>query len=306
MDMNSNGILLSGASGMLGSALRRALRLRNTNLLQLVRREPAADNQLAWNPADVPPLEDSSRLEGFAAAVHLSGASVAGRRWTPAYKEEILSSRVNSTHALSMLLAGLHMPPRALLVASAIGYYGDRGEEMLDETSASGVGVLPDMCRQWEAASRPAAEAGIRVVHLRFGVVLGPSEGALAQMLPIFRLGLGGKLGSGSQWMSWIGLEDTIAAILCALDTRALTGPVNLTAPNPVTNAEFTHALAQQLKRPAFLPVPATALRLAFGEMADEALLSSARVFPSKLLGAGFSFTQPTVAQALAAALQKS
>jgi uncharacterized protein (TIGR01777 family) len=304
MDMFRNRILLSGASGMLGSAIRLALRQRNAALLQLVRRDPATDNQIAWDPADRPPVTNPSRLEGCDAAIHLSGASVAGRRWTPEYKAELLASRVNSTVSLSTLLAGLRYPPKTLLVASAIGFYGDRGEEMLDETSLPGVGFLPDVCQQWEAASRPAAEAGIRIVHLRFGVVLGPGKGALEQMLPLFRLGLGGKIGSGRQWMSWIGLEDAVAAVLCALDTPTITGPVNLTAPNPVNNGEFTRALAQQLKRPAIFSVPRFAIRMAFGEMAQEALLASARVFPSKLHSAGFRFTHPTIVPALAAALQ--
>ncbi|MGB7549276.1 MAG: TIGR01777 family oxidoreductase, partial [Terracidiphilus sp.] len=209
----------------------------------------------------------------------------------------------DSTRALTTLLAGLRRPPRALLVASAVGIYGDRGNELLDESSAPGTGFLADLCRQWEAAAEPAVEAGIRVVHLRFGVVLGPGSGALAQMLPLFRLGLGGALGSGRQWMSWISLADAIAAILFALETPALAGPVNLTAPHPVTNAEFTRALARQLRRPAFLPAPAFALRLALGQMADEALLASTRAVPGRLMEAGFRFAHPTVSEALAAAL---
>jgi len=304
MDMNSSRILLSGASGMLGSALRGALRLRDAKVLQLVRREPEAENQLAWNPAGVAPVPDPSRVEGCAAAVHLSGANVAGRRWTPEYKAELRASRVDSTRALSKLLAGLKHPPRTLLVASAIGYSGDRVEEMLDENSTPGAGFLPDLCQQWEAAARPAADAGIRVVHLRFGVVLGPREGALARMLPIFRLGLGGKMASGRQWISWISIDDAVAAMLYALDTQTLGGPLNLTTPSPVTNAEFTRALAQQLKRPAILAVPAFAIRMAFGEMAEETLLASARVFPRRLQSAGFRFKQPVLAQALAAVLQ--
>lgn len=286
---------------MLGTALRQALAGRDAQLLQLVRRGPAAPGQLCWNPAVTPAFAESAPLEGLAAAIHLSGASVAGHRWTPAYKREMRSSRVDSTRRLAAALARLRRPPQSLLVASAVGFYGNRGDELLDETSAPGTGYMADLCREWEQAAQPAADAGIRVVHLRFGVVLGPGAGALAKLLPLFRLGLGGRLGSGRQWMSWISLADAITAVLFALDTPALAGPVNLTAPRPVTNAEFTRALALAVHRPALLPAPAFALRLALGEMADEALLSGARVFPSRLTTAGFQFTHQTVAAALAA-----
>ena len=242
-------------------------------------------------------------LEGSLAAIHLSGASVAGHRWTEAYKRELIASRVDSTRALAMSLAKLRNPPSTLLVASATGFYGNRGDELLTEDSAPGEGFLANVCRQWEAAAQPAVDAGIRVIHLRFGVVLGPGPGALEKMLPIFRLGLGGKLGSGRQWISWISLADVIAAILFALDTPSLAGPINLTSPQPVTNAEFTQALGQQLRRPAILPVPAFAIRLAFGQMADEALLASARVIPARLQSARFQFAHPTIDKAFAAAL---
>jgi hypothetical protein len=214
------------------------------------------------------------------------------------------ASRVDSTRALAATLARLRQPPPVLLVASAVGLYGSRGEELLDETSAAGSGFLADVCRQWETAAQPAVDAGVRVVNLRFGVVLGPGSGALARMEPVFRLGLGGKLGSGRQWMSWISLDDALAAILFVLDRPSIEGPVNLTAPNPVTNADFTRTLARELHRPAILPVPAPALRLALGEMAGETLLSSARVYPSKLTAAGFRFAHPTITRALAAAFE--
>ena len=294
--------LLSGASGMLGTALRQALAGRELPVLQLVRGREPSTGQLRWDPDASPALADSEALEGLTAAIHLSGASVAGHRWNAAYKREMTESRVGTTHALASALARLRQPPKALLVASATGYYGNRGDELLDETSAAGSGFLADLCRQWEAAAQPAVDAGIRVVHLRFGVVLGAGRGALSRMAPLFRLGLGGPLGSGRQWMSWISLADLVAAILLVLDTPALSGPVNLTTPAPVTNAEFTQALAHELGRPAFLTAPAFALRLALGQMADEALLASARVYPSKLTTAGFQFKYPTVAQALAAA----
>lgn len=297
-------VVLSGASGMLGGSLRRALAALGTPTLQLVRSETAAQGQLPWNPAATRAVADPGALEGCAAAVHLSGANVAGQRWTAAYRREMMASRVDSTRALATLLAGLRTPPQALLVASAVGYYGDRGDELLDETSLPGKGFFADLCRQWEAAAQPAVEAGIRVVHLRFGVVLGPGPGALARMLPIFRLGLGGRLGSGRQWMSWISVEDAMRALLFVLETPSLAGPVNLTAPSPVTNADFTRLLARQLRRPAFLPAPAFALRLALGQMADEALLASTRAVPSRLLVEGFRFAHPTVDKALAAALE--
>jgi uncharacterized protein len=200
-------------------------------------------------------------------------------------------------------LASLRQPPSTLVVASATGIYGDQGDEVLDESSAPGSGFLADLCRQWEAAAQPAVDAGIRVVHARFGVVLGPGAGALSKMLPLFRLGLGGRLGSGKQWMSWISLSDVVAAILFILETPSLTGPINVCSQIPVTNSQFTHAVAQAVHRPAILPAPAFALRLALGEMADEALLASARVIPARLNEAGFQFTHPTIDQALSAAL---
>jgi hypothetical protein len=288
---------------MLGAALRQAFVDRHESVLQLVRRSAAA-NQLQWNPASRPAFAQAEALEGLLAAIHLSGANVAARRWSPAYKREMTTSRVTSTQALAETLAALTHPPKVLLVASATGFYGDRGEELLDETSAAGSGFLSELCQQWEAAARPAAKAGIRVVQLRFGVILGPGEGALSRMAPLFRLGLGGPLGTGRQWMSWISLRDTVAAILFALETASLAGPVNLTAPNPVTNQTFTDILARQLQQPAWLRAPAFALRLGLGQMADEVLLASVRAYPSKLITNGFRFTDAAVDTALAAALK--
>jgi len=295
-------VLLSGASGILGTALRQALDARNLEVLQLVRHDPVASGQLKWDPTAPTSIPNPKPLEGLFAAIHLSGASIAAHRWTPAYKRELWASRVESTRALATVLASMSQPPPTLLVASATGIYGNRGDELLDENSSPGTGFLADLCREWESAAQPAAKAGIRVIHLRFGVVLGPG-GALAKMLPLFRLGLGGRLGSGRQWMSWISLADAVAAILFSLDTPPLAGPVNLTAPHPVTNAEFTNALGRALHRPAILPVPAFALRLAVGSIANEALLASERAFPSRLTTAGFQFTHPTVDTALTAAL---
>lgn len=283
--------------------MRRALTARHADVSQLVRRRPESESELEWAPESASPFVDPGKLEGFATAIHLSGSNLASRRWTSAYKKEIRRSRVESTRALATVLARLRQPPQTFLVASACGIYGDRKDEILDEQSSPGKGFLADLCQEWEAAALPAVEAGIRVVHLRFGVVLAPGGGALGKMLPLFRLGLGGPLGSGKQWMSWISLEDTVAATLFAMDTPALAGPLNLAAPEPVTNAQFTRALARAVHRPAILPAPAIALRILLGEMANEALLASERVVPAKLLGAGFRFAHPTVDQALAASL---
>ena len=296
-------ILLSGGSGLLGTAVRQALEGRRASVLQLVRRDPAGSGQMRWDPAESIPVADSGPLEGLDAAIHLSGASVAARRWTPSWKREIWRSRVESTRSLAGTLAELRQPPKVLLLASATGFYGNRGDELLDERSSPGRGFLADLCVEWEAAARPAMKAGIRVVNLRFGVVIAGGGGALAKMLPLFRLGLGGRLGSGEQWMSWIVLEDAARATLFALESPALKGPVNVTAPKSVTNAEFTQALGRVVHRPAILPAPAFALRLALGAMADEALLASARVIPAKLAEAGFQFAHPTLDAALGAAL---
>ena len=296
-------VAFSGASGMLGRALMRGVSARGAPILQLVRRAPAGPDELQWSPGAEPALADRAPIEGLFAAVHFSGANVAAHRWTAAYRREMTESRVGSTATLARVLAGLQKPPQVLLAASAIGIYGDRGEDYLDERSPAGSGFLAELCRQWEAAAAPAVEAGIRVVHLRFGVVLAPGAGALGKMLPVFRLGLGGRLGSGRQWMSWISLEDAVNAMIFALETPELSGPVNLTASSPVTNAEFTRVLATRLNRPALLPVPAFALRLAFGQMADETMLSSARVFPGRLTAADFLFRHPVLPDALTAAL---
>jgi uncharacterized protein len=337
MDPATGKYLLTGASGMLGRAIRNAMSARQMPSLQLSRstaapRSPAnaqpsgknggqaqgngsralqyvavsISGEVPWNYAATPPIARPELLEGLEAAIHLCGANVMAHRWTPAYKREIVSSRVDSTRVLAKELASLKHPPRTLLVASGSGFYGNRGEELLDESSTPGSGFLADLCRQWEEAAKPAVDAGIRVVHLRMGIVLGPDPaGMVGRLMHVFRWGLGGRLGSGKQWMSWISIADLISAIFFLLEHASISGPVNLTAPNPVTNAQFARALARQLHRPAFMAVPAAALRLRFGEFADEALLSGCRAFPSRLNGAGFQFVHPTVDQALAAALAK-
>jgi len=241
-------------------------------------------------------------LEGLSGVVHLSGANVAGQRWTAAYKKEMTSSRVDSTGILCEALARLKTPPEVLVAASATGFYGDRGDEILDEYRPAGTGFFPELCARWEAASQPAVDAGIRVVHLRFGIVIGEG-GAMARLAPMFKLGLGGQLGNGRQWMSWISEADAISSVLFALDHRSMSGIVNAVAPEPVTNATFTRELGKAVHRPAFIPAPAFGLRLVFGEMADEALLASTRVVPKRLIESGFEFAYPTLAEAFAAAL---
>lgn len=296
--------LLSGASGMLGSALRRGLAARNYAVLQLVRRQPATPNEFQWNPIGAPAISNPEALEDLTAAIHLSGANLANHRWSARYKKELIESRVESTRSLSATLARLRRPPQLLMVASAIGIYGNRGEELLDETSALGTGFLADLCRRWEEASRPAARAGIRVIHLRFGVVLATGGGALGKMLPWFRFGLGGKLGDGRQYMSWITLPDVVSALLFLVDQPGASGSYNITAPNPVTNAQFTRMLATQLHRPALFSVPAFALRVGLGEMANEGLLASTRAYPARLMAAGFQFAYPNLVHGLPAVLK--
>jgi uncharacterized protein (TIGR01777 family) len=307
-------IVLTGSSGLLGTSLIRILRRKRISIMTLHRR-PAqgtataeadsaagADSEELWDPYAETPMSRPLALRGATAAVHLSGANVAARRWTSSYKREIMESRVKPTHALATLLAGLRPRPAVLVCASATGIYGGRGEEMLTEASSPGSGFLPEVCLAWEKATQPASDAGIRVVHLRFGVVLSPEGGALAQMLPVFRAGLGGRLGSGRQWMSWVALPDAIGVIEFALQSANLSGPVNVVTPNPVTNLNFTRALGRALHRPAVLGVPAFALRVAFGEMADT-VLESARVTPARLSAAGFQFEYPELQTALDAVL---
>jgi uncharacterized protein len=295
-------ILLTGASGLIGTSLIRNLHAKRISTIPL-QRAPGS-GAVVWNPYAAQPLNDPSRLNGVTAAVHLAGANVSGKRWSKAYKQEILDSRVKPTKALAGLLAGLPKPPSVLVCASAVGIYGDRGDEELDEASSPGSGFLAEVCIAWEAAAQAARDAGIRVVHLRFGVVLAGQGGAFEKMLPIFRLGMGGPLGGGRQWMSWVAISDAIAAIEFALETPQLAGPVNVVAPQPVTNLEFTHALGKAVHRPAIVPAPAFALKLAFGEMADEALLASQRVVRSRLTEHGFSFAFPRLDSALDEAIR--
>jgi hypothetical protein len=240
-----------------------------------------------------------AELEGFDGVVHLAGESIAAGRWTEKKKRRIRDSRVRGTRLLAESLAGLQNPPRVFVGASAMGYYGDRGEEVLREESAPGTLFLSAVCREWESAAQPLSARGVRVVHARFGLVLGSSGGALAKMLPPFRLGLGGVLGRGDQYMSWISLDDAVGALLHALSTESLSGPVNAASPAPVTNREFTKTLGRVLGRPTIFPLPAWAARLIFGQMAEELLLASARLEPAKLLKTGFTFRHPDLETAL-------
>jgi len=291
-------ILVSGSSGFVGSRLTAALADAGHQVARLVRSRPKPDRaEIQWDPA-AGRLEPSA-LEGFDAVVHLAGENLSQGRWTNAKKARIRDSRVQGTQLLAQTLARLDDRPGVLVSASAIGFYGDRGNDELDEQSPPGSGFIPDVCRQWESATEPAAEAGVRVVRLRLGLVLSASGGVLGKMLPIFRLGLGGPLGGGRQYVSWITLDDVIGAIQHAIATESLRGPVNAVAPHPVTNREFTRALGRAVRRPAFLAAPAFALRLFLGQMADELLLASTRVLPRRLLDSGFEFRDVAVESAL-------
>lgn len=288
-------VLVSGARGLVGSALTAALRARGAEVLSLTRR-PAGAGEIGWDP-EAGRLEPGD-LEGLDAVVHLAGEPIAAR-WTAARREAIRSSRVSGTRLLAGRLAGLECPPRVLVSVSAIGIYGDRGEEPLDETSPPGPGFLADVCREWEAAATPASARGIRLVQPRLGLVLAPQGGALARLLPLFRLGLGGPLGRGRAWWSWVALDDVVAVLVRACDEPGLAGPVNLVAPAPVRNGEFARVLGRVLGRPALLPVPPLVLRAAFGQMARETLLAGARVEPARLLDSGYAFRFPELEGAL-------
>src|SRR6266699_5960973 len=271
------------------------------SVTRLVRGKPSGEGQIAWNPQQ--PLAPES-VAGFEAVIHLAGESVVGR-WTEAKKRRILESRALGTRHLAEAVAKTSKRPRVLISASASGYYGNRNDEILRETSSSGAGFLPEVCREWEGATRAAAEAGIRTVHLRIGIMLSATGGALQKMLLPFRMGVVGNMGSGAQWWSWIHIQDLVGAVHLILKSDLIQGPVNAVSPRPVTNAEFTKALASVLGRPTIFPMPAFAARLAFGQMADELLLASQRVTPRKLADAGFTFKHPILEEALRHLLNK-
>jgi uncharacterized protein (TIGR01777 family) len=294
-------VAITGASGLIGSALVPHLRARGDEVLRLVRRQATAPDEVSWDPAAG--TVDLSALTGIDAVVHLAGAGVGGHRWTDSYKKTILDSRVDSTHTIVRAMTQLDPRPTTLVAGSAIGWYGDTGDRAVDETAPAGTGFLADVVRAWEAAADPARDAGIRVTHARTGLVVAKHGGAWAKLFPIFKLGLGGKLGSGHQYWSWISLRDEIAALTYLLDNPNMSGPVNLTGPEPATNAEVTRAMGAVLGRPTLLPVPAFALKTILGEFSTE-ILSSARVIPEVLETSGFTWQDTTVESAIRTALR--
>jgi uncharacterized protein (TIGR01777 family) len=294
-------VLVSGSSGLIGSTVVASLAGKGHEVLRLSRSPARTPGTILWDPGTG--ILEASSLEGIDVAIHLAGENIAGRRWTAAQKRRILESRTNGTRLLADRLSRLTSPPEVLISASAIGYYGNRGDEILREGSPAGSGFLAETCRQWEQAAHAAITRGIRVVFPRIGMVLSQDGGALPKMLPPFRVGLGGPIGRGNQFMSWISLDDLVGALIHCMQTPTLSGPVNAVAPSPRRNLEFTRALGRALSRPAFLPVPAWMMRLMLGEMADELLLASTRVEPVKLVASGYQFRHPDLEGALRHAL---
>ncbi len=295
-------ILISGSSGLIGTALTSHLRVCGHDVVRLVRRRAGA-GEVTWNPPAG--TIDTAGLEGVEAVVHLAGAGIGDKRWTDNYRREILESRTLTTDLLARSLAAMATPPKVLLSGSAVGWYGDRGDEVLDEWSSGSTGFLAEVCQAWEAATQPAEAAGIRVAHLRTGVVLSPAGGALRKLLPLFRFGLGGRFGNGRQWQSWISIDDHVRAVEHLL-TAEVAGAVNLTAPGAVTNRDFTKVLAKVLRRPSLMTVPPFAPKLLLGgELAEALLFTGQHVRPSRLLSSGFEFRQPTLEGALRSLLKK-
>ncbi|WOX24780.1 TIGR01777 family oxidoreductase [Streptomyces solicathayae] len=297
--MQRSRIAVTGASGLIGSALVRSLRADGHDVVRLVRRPAVAADEVEWDPKRL--YVDVAGLVGCDAVVHLAGAGVGERRWTEAYKKEIRDSRVLGTTAISQALASLAEPPKVLVCGTALGYYGDTGSSAVDESAPAGEGFLPSVCVEWEAAAAPAEEAGIRVAYARTGLVVARQGGAWGRLFPIFGAGLGGRIGDGRQYWSFISLHDEVAALRHLLDTESLSGPVNLTAPEPVTNREVTAAMGRVLRRPTPFPVPAAALRVALGDFAAD-VLGSQRVLPGRLLESGFAFAFPTIDESIRAA----
>lgn len=291
-------ILISGSHGLVGSALSSSLRSEGHEVFGLVRRAPHSQSEVEWYPERGSLA--LSRLEGMDAVVHLAGESIAEGRWNDEKKKRIRDSRVKGTTVLSEALSNLKTPPKVLISASAIGYYGSRGDLILTEQSAPGNDFLAGVCVEWEKATVSARQQGIRTVLARFGIILSVNGGALKKMLPPFRMGVGGRVGNGQQWMSWIALDDVISGLEFVINNELLDGPVNFVAPNPVRNAEFTKTLGKALSRPTIFPIPEFGVRLAFGEMADALLLSSQRVRPEQLATAGYQFKYPELGPALA------
>ncbi|WP_377271971.1 TIGR01777 family oxidoreductase [Peterkaempfera sp. SMS 1(5)a] len=296
-------IAVTGSSGLIGTALVRSLRADGHQVVRLVRHRPAGEGEVYWDP--VRQQVDTPGLAGVDAVVHLAGAGVADHRWTDSYKQRIRDSRVLGTAALAEALAELAVKPSVLVSGSAVGFYGQTGDRVIDEDSAPGDDFLAGVCQEWEEAAQPAADAGIRVVHPRTGLVVAAGGGAWGRMFPLFRLGLGGRLGSGRQYWSFISLRDEVAALRFLIEREELSGPVNLTAPEPVTNAEVTAAMGRALRRPTLFAVPEAALRVALGEFAVE-VVGSHRVVPARLLEAGFRFSDPTIDDTVRAAMPAS
>jgi uncharacterized protein len=294
-------VAITGSTGLIGAALAHDLRTSGTNVIRLVRRDPAGAEELRWDPRAADAGLSPGALDGVDAVVHLSGAPVASGRWTPARKEELRASRIDSTSAIIRAMLAAPKPPPVLIAGSAIGWYGDTGNNAVDETAPNGSGFLAMLVRDWEAATAPARAAGVRVANLRSGIVLSSRGGMLPRLLLPFRLGLGAKFGDGRQYISWITLADHIRAVRFLLDRSDLSGPVNLTSPEPATNSELTRALAINVHRAAMLTVPAGVLRLALGELSTE-LLSSCRALPTRLEQAGFAFQCAAIGPAIAAA----
>lgn len=297
-------VLIAGASGLVGTAITSSFVRKGTAVTHLVRTSPDPGKQeVEWHPNKE--QIDAAAIEGFDAVINLGGESIAEGRWTEEKKKRIRDSRIEGTQLLSETMAKLSTPPKVFLCASATGVYGDRGNEIVDESSPAGKGFLAEVCREWEEATRAASNAGVRVVNLRFGPILSPAGGMLAKLLTPFRLGVGGKIGSGEQYMSWVAIDDVVGVINFALERETLRGPLNVVTPNPVTNAEFTKVMGKVLSRPTFFMVPTFAARMAFGEMADEMLLASQRVVPKRLSEAGYEFRYPELEGALRHVLGK-
>ncbi|MCX4509498.1 TIGR01777 family oxidoreductase [Streptomyces sp. NBC_01619] len=293
-------IAVTGSTGLIGTALVRSLREDGHEVVRLVRRAPRAADEVEWDPARQ--YVDAAGLIGCEAVVHLAGAGVGEQRWTAAYKKEIRDSRVLGTAAIAEAVASLEEPPRVLVCGTAVGYYGDTGDRAVDESAPPGAGFLPSVCEEWEDAAAPAEEAGIRVAFARTGLVVAREGGAWGRLFPVFRAGLGGRLGKGRQFWSFISLHDEVAALRHIVDTDTLSGPVNLTAPDPLTNREVTAAMGRVLRRPTLFTVPPIALRVYLGDFAED-VLGSQRVLPAKLLESGFTFSHPSIEEAIRAAL---
>ena len=292
-------ILITGASGLVGKALQRSFAEKGYEMLLAGRGEPKKPNEIKWSVEDGFSEEDRGRLEGLDAVVHLAGEGIAGLRWTEEKKKAIRESRVKGTRSLVNTLAELDQKPKVLIAGSAMGFYGDRGDEIVTETSSAGDNFLADVAKEWEAESRRAEDSGIRTVLLRTAIVLSKDGGALSTMLMPFKLGVGGVVGSGKQWMSWVSLDDVVAIINFAIENENLRGAVNVASPHPVTNEEFTKTLGDVLYRPTFLPLPEFAVNLMFGEMGDTLLLNSTRVEPKRLKDAGYAFKFPDLKSAI-------